>query len=269
MLQAHRFTGWCCQPPSLPLCRSNTQGRTTWCWPTRAAATPCITRPRSRACPSCRASRPPATAASGGRAGRKGVPTWQQRRPLCQRVRGRLALRSLLFRASLSLPLLPRSSTSSSSREYAGLSLWTNQQSMWALCSRATASRCKRRQRGALAGPAGMPPRAGEPHPPGSTRARCGGGCRWLGGRGRGGAAGTAGWLPARAAPACTIRPLPDSSRPAHAPSTRLLLLCRVGVQGLPDANGRSHGVGLGSLEVTAERSAAEMKPTAASLRAL
>ncbi|KAL4437803.1 hypothetical protein ABPG77_005715 [Micractinium sp. CCAP 211/92] len=38
-------------------------------------------------------------------------------------------------------------------------------------------------------------------------------------------------------------------------------------MQGLPDANGRSHGVGLGSLEVTAERSAAAMKPTAASLR--
>lgn len=38
-------------------------------------------------------------------------------------------------------------------------------------------------------------------------------------------------------------------------------------MQGLPDANGRAHGVGLGSLEVTAERSAAGMKPTAASLR--
>ncbi|KAL4419681.1 hypothetical protein ABPG75_006779 [Micractinium tetrahymenae] len=38
-------------------------------------------------------------------------------------------------------------------------------------------------------------------------------------------------------------------------------------MQSLPDANGRAHGVGLGSLEVTAERNAAAMKPTAASLR--
>lgn len=35
----------------------------------------------------------------------------------------------------------------------------------------------------------------------------------------------------------------------------------------LPDANGRTHGVGLGSLEVRAEREARLMKPTAASLR--
>jgi hypothetical protein len=39
-------------------------------------------------------------------------------------------------------------------------------------------------------------------------------------------------------------------------------------MQELPDANGRAHSVGLGSLEVTVERSAAGMKPTAASLRA-
>lgn len=38
-------------------------------------------------------------------------------------------------------------------------------------------------------------------------------------------------------------------------------------MQGLPDANGRAHGVGLGSLEVRAEQSAERMKPTAASLR--
>ena len=38
-------------------------------------------------------------------------------------------------------------------------------------------------------------------------------------------------------------------------------------MQGLPDANGRAHGVGLGSLEVRAERGSAGMKPTAASLR--
>ena len=38
-------------------------------------------------------------------------------------------------------------------------------------------------------------------------------------------------------------------------------------MQTLPDANGRSHGVGLGSLETRAERSSMGMKPTAASLR--
>ncbi len=38
-------------------------------------------------------------------------------------------------------------------------------------------------------------------------------------------------------------------------------------MQTLPDANGRSHGVGLGSLEVRAEQAAERMKPTAASLR--
>lgn len=38
-------------------------------------------------------------------------------------------------------------------------------------------------------------------------------------------------------------------------------------MQALPDANGRAHGVGLGSLEVRAEQSAERMKPTAASLR--
>jgi hypothetical protein len=38
-------------------------------------------------------------------------------------------------------------------------------------------------------------------------------------------------------------------------------------MQGLPDANGRAHGVGVGSLEVRAERSTQSMKPTAASLR--
>lgn len=38
-------------------------------------------------------------------------------------------------------------------------------------------------------------------------------------------------------------------------------------MQSLPDANGRAHGVGLGSLEVRAEQAADRMKPTAASLR--
>eukprot|EP00887_Chlorella_sp_A99_P000141 scaffold16.g141.t1 len=38
-------------------------------------------------------------------------------------------------------------------------------------------------------------------------------------------------------------------------------------LQELPDANGRAHGVGTGSLETRAERSVASMKPTAASLR--
>lgn len=38
-------------------------------------------------------------------------------------------------------------------------------------------------------------------------------------------------------------------------------------MQALPDANGRAHGVALGSLEVRAEQSAERMKPTAASLR--
>ena len=35
----------------------------------------------------------------------------------------------------------------------------------------------------------------------------------------------------------------------------------------LPDANGRTHGVAGGSLEVSKERSREDMKPTAASLR--
>lgn len=38
-------------------------------------------------------------------------------------------------------------------------------------------------------------------------------------------------------------------------------------MQALPDANGRAHGVGLGSLEARAERDSSRMKPTAASLR--
>jgi putative protease len=38
-------------------------------------------------------------------------------------------------------------------------------------------------------------------------------------------------------------------------------------MQGLPDANGRAQGVGLGSLEVRPERGAAGMKRTAASRR--
>ena len=38
-------------------------------------------------------------------------------------------------------------------------------------------------------------------------------------------------------------------------------------LQGLPDANGRAQGVGLGSLEIRAERSTHGMKATAASLR--
>ena len=38
-------------------------------------------------------------------------------------------------------------------------------------------------------------------------------------------------------------------------------------MQELPDANGRAHGVALGSLEPRAERSSSSMKPTAASLR--
>ena len=38
-------------------------------------------------------------------------------------------------------------------------------------------------------------------------------------------------------------------------------------MQEMPDANGRAHGVGVGSLDVRAECSAASMKPTAATLR--
>jgi len=38
-------------------------------------------------------------------------------------------------------------------------------------------------------------------------------------------------------------------------------------MQGLPDANGRAQGCGLGSLEVRAERNIGSMKRTAASLR--
>lgn len=38
-------------------------------------------------------------------------------------------------------------------------------------------------------------------------------------------------------------------------------------LQGLPDANGRAQGCGLGSLEVRAERKVGSMKQTAASLR--
>ena len=48
--------------------------------------------------------------------------------------------------------------------------------------------------------------------------------------------------------------------RPAADPLWRFLVA-------LPDANGRAHGVGRGSLEPRAERSTAGMKPTAASLR--
>jgi hypothetical protein len=38
-------------------------------------------------------------------------------------------------------------------------------------------------------------------------------------------------------------------------------------LQALPDANGRAHGVGPGSLEVKSEHSVHGMKPTAAALR--
>lgn len=64
--------------------------------------------------------------------------------------------------------------------------------------------------------------------------------------------------LEAAAAPAGS--PAWDASR-AHA--QRLWAW----MQGLPDANGRAHGVGLGSLEARAERSSESMKPTAAALR--
>lgn len=39
-------------------------------------------------------------------------------------------------------------------------------------------------------------------------------------------------------------------------------------MQELPDANGKAHGVGVGSLEVRGERSTQSLKPTAAALKA-
>lgn len=52
----------------------------------------------------------------------------------------------------------------------------------------------------------------------------------------------------------------------AAAPTVRVQETWRW-IQELPDANGRPHGVSLGSLENRGERAAGSMKPTAASLR--
>jgi hypothetical protein len=54
------------------------------------------------------------------------------------------------------------------------------------------------------------------------------------------------------------------ASKEAHAKESGLALL----PQALPDANGRVHGAGLGSLEVRGEKAAHTLKPTAAARKA-